>query len=53
MDGILLEEPCQTSDLHGRLDLIRELRQEVSELRAEVAAFIQPAQPLAIARETG
>ena len=39
MDGILLEEPCQTSELHGWLDLIRELRQEVLQLRAEVAAL--------------
>ena len=39
MDGVLLEEPCQTSELHGSLDLIRELRQEVAELRAELASL--------------
>jgi len=39
MDGILLEEPCQTSELPGWRDLVRELRQEVAELRAEVASL--------------
>ena len=39
MDGILLEEPCQTSELHGLRDLVRELRPEVAELRAEVASL--------------
>lgn len=39
MDGILLEEPCQASELPGLRDLVRELRQEVAELRAEVASL--------------
>lgn len=39
MDVILLEEPCQTSELHGWRDLVREVRQEVAELRAEVASL--------------
>lgn len=39
MDGLLLEEPRQASDLGGWLDLIRELRREVCELRAEVASL--------------
>lgn len=39
MDGILFDEPRQSSEVGGWLDLIRELRQEVSELRAEVATL--------------
>ena len=39
MDGILLEVDRQESDVGGCVDLIRELRHEVAELRGKVATL--------------